>query len=839
MRSILRFLIFAIAVAINSLHSIAENRESIDDATRVTPETVHLKHPFEQAQLLVCENNEVDPTPARLNDLTTQAKFVAHDPHIATVTSTGKVQGIANGQTVIEVHWNGSVHSIPVLIEGIVSNPDLDFAEDVYPILYKSGCNAGACHASQYGKGGFTLSVFGFDLLADHKAIVSQARGRRISPPAPSESLLLKKPTMDLAHGGGKRLENGSVDYEILKTWIAQGAKPPKAEPRAVTKLIVTPPSRIGQIGMVQQLQIIAEYSDGGVRDVTPWVRYDSLDEATVGVSATGVVTAVGKGQSPVMARFGGQAVLATFVVPLSEQVDLREWRSNNFIDDLAAAKFRELGIVPSPVCDDATFLRRAYLDTIGIAPTVTETVEFLDSNLPDKRARLIDRLLGLTGDPSLDIYYDQYAAWWSLKWSDLLRNNSAVVGESGMWALHNWLLESFRTNKPFDHFVRELITAKGSIFSNGPANYYRIANNPSDLAESTAQLFLGTRLQCAKCHHHPYESYGQAEYYGFAAYFSRVGTKGSSEFGVFGGETIVMVTSGGEVTHPRTGVVLKPTPLDNGNSGKTALNEPTTLSENPDRRIALATWLTDPSNAMFSRNVANRYVAYFLGRGLVEPIDDMRSTNPPSNAAMLDALADHFRDNGYNLKLLMRTILNSRLYQLDSTPTPANAADERFYSHFKVKRIAAEPLLDCIDNATNSITKHPNLPIGTRSTSLPDANTTNPFLTTFGKPKRSTVCECERTPDENLAQALHMLNGDIVASKIADSQGRIAKLLESQTPVESIVSQLYLATLCRRPTDTELETARQSIAASPTPAEAYQDLLWALLNSKQFLFIR
>ena len=472
----------------------------------------------------------------------------------------------------------------------------------------------------------------------------------------------------------------------------------------------------------------------------------------------------------------------------------------------------------------------RAFLDALGALPTLEESRAFLSSSDPRKREILIDRLLGLTGDANLDTFNDQYAAYWSLKWSDLIRNNSAVLGESGMWALHNWMRESFRTNKTMGQFVSELITAKGSIFSNGPANYYRIANNPSDLAESTAQLFLGTRLQCAKCHHHPYERYSQDDYYGFAAFFARVASKSSAEFGIFGGETVVVVNSGGEVSHPKTGAVMKPTPLQD-----------TPLEHPSDRRIALAEWLTRKENTAFARNIVNRYTAYLLGRGLVQPIDDMRSTNPPSNPQLMDHLVNEFQQSGFDVRRLMRTIMRSRIYQLDSQPNAFNGEDSRFYSHYQVKRIAAEPLLDCIDDVTLVRTKHPNMPLGKRAVELPDAatNNTNPFLVTFGKTKRASVCECERAPDENLAQALHTLNGDIVSTKIADEKGRVATLVASGKPIDNCIEELYLATLCRGPSTDELAQARSFVTSCPTPAEGYQDLLWALINSKQFLFIR
>jgi len=353
------------------------------------------------------------------------------------------------------------------------------------------------------------------------------------------------------------------------------------------------------------------------------------------------------------------------------------------------------------------------------------------------------------------------------------------------------------------------------------------LANNPPDLAETTAQLFLGVRLQCAKCHHHPFEKYGQDDYYSFAAFFSRVSNKGSQEFGLFGGEQVVMVRNAGEVSNPRTGKVLKPTPLD---------GEPT---DDPlDRRIALAKWLTATDNKMFSRNIVNRYMGYLLGRGLVDPIDDMRATNPPTNPAMLDALADEFVKNNFNLKQLMRTIMNSRLYQLDSQPTASNVSDHKFYSHYRVKRLSAEPLLDAIDTVAGTQTKFKDLPAGTRAIELPDSEYPDYFLNTFAKPKRASVCECERTPDENLSQALHTLNGDIITNKIADGKGRIAKLLEAKKPHEEIVTELFLATLSRRPSSAELDSTRTFLASSPTPKEYYEDLLWALINSKQFLFV-
>ena len=422
---------------------------------------------------------------------------------------------------------------------------------------------------------------------------------------------------------------------------------------------------------------------------------------------------------------------------------------------------------------------------------------------IPINAAKLVDRLLGLSGDSVLDTFNDQYAAYWTLRWSDLIRNNSNSLGEQGMWALHNWIKESFRTNKPYDQFVRELVTAKGSIYSSGPANFFRINTDSSALTEATSQLFLGVRLECAKCHHHPFEKYSQGDYYSMAAFFSRVGSKNSEEFGLFGRETIVTVRATGEVSHPRTRQRLQPTPLD----GEAVDHE-------LDRRLPLADWLTNPENEFFARSVVNRYMRYLLGSGLVEPVDDMRSTNPPSNIALMDALAADFVAHDYDLKHLIRTIMTSRLYGLSSTPTAENVSDSRYYSHFFVKRLSAEPLLDALDHASGVPTKFRNLPLGTRAIELPDAEYPDYFLTTFAKPRRVSVCECERSPDANLAQALHTFNGDTVAKKVADKNGRVNQLLEAKTEHNDLVTQLYLSALCRLPSEAELAAQSRHLEA-------------------------
>ena len=793
----------------------------------VTPSEIQLQGTFDRSQLVVTLRSPNGSVQDDSDDLTGKVTYRSSNEAVVQVDANGQARAVGNGNATIHVTSESITESISVKVSDVDAER-IDFLKDVRPILNKAGCAAGACHASQYGKGGFKLSVFGFDPAGDYDSIAHSGRGRRVNQACPDASLILHKATMQVSHGGGARFAPDSVEYGVIRKWIETGSPKSPGPEIYVKQLEVFPKQRVDDVGFTQQLRVVAQYNDGSHRDVTAIAIYDAIDTGILKVSSTGHVTTIGQGQSSIMVRYDGKTAVTTFVVPFSASADLADWKSNNYIDELAAAKFADLGLSPSSLCDDATFVRRAFLDAIGSLPDSEQILRFVGSDNPNKRSLLIDQLLGLTGDPSLDIYNDRYAAFWTLRWSDLIRNNSASLGEQGMWAMHNWIRDSFRINKPFDKFVRELVTAKGSIFSNGPANYFRVHADSAALTEATSQLFMGVRMECAKCHQHPFENISQADYYSMSAFFSRVGSKNSEEFGLFGRETVVMVKATGEVNHPRTGKKLSPTPL-----GGEAMEHLF------DRRIPLSEWLTGPSNEYFARSVVNRYVSYLLGYGLVDPVDDMRSTNPPSNAAMLDAIAKDFVKSGYNLKHLVRTIMNSRLYSLSSQPTMENAADNRFFSHYHVKRLAAEPLLDSIDHATGVRTKFKNLPLGTRAIELPDAEYPDYFLTTFAKPKRASVCECERSPGASLAQALHTINGDTLTSKIASSEGRIAKLLTKKLSHEEIVREVYLASLCRLPTLDEIESGREFLSESKTPSECYQDLLWALINSKQFLFVR
>jgi Protein of unknown function (DUF1553)/Protein of unknown function (DUF1549) len=697
-----------------------------------------------------------------------------------------------------------------------ISSRAVSFRHDVLPILTKLGCNQGACHGSQHGKGGFKLSLLGFEPEPDYAAIVKSAGQRRVSPFAPEESLLLLKPTLAVAHGGGRRLHAGSPAYWLLIRWMEQGAPGPRADDPQIAWLKVCPDSQLMEPGQEQQLVVTAALTDGSQRDVTADARFDSLSEGVATVRPSGLARTVGRGVANIMVRYQGRAVMARLTVPFARQNPF-DFPEHNFIDVKVAQKWRELGLVPSPLCSDAEFLRRAMLDAIGTTPRPDEVEDFLGDTDPKKREKLVDRLLSRP----------EYVEFWTLKWGDLLRVNSDKLGAQGMLAFNLWLRGAFRANMPVKAMVEELVTAQGSIFSNGPANYFRVATNPSDLAETTAQVFMGVRLQCARCHHHPFEAYGQDDYYGLAAYFARVRTKRSDEFGLFGGDQVVYVAQAGEVYQPRNGKMISPRPL-----GDSPLDDPV------DRRRALARWLTSENRHWLARNVVNRYWGYLMGKGLVNPIDDLRETNPASNPELLDALAGAFISSGYDLKALLRLMLTSRVYQLSAQPTPDNRLDSTFFSHFTIKRLGAEQLLDAIDAATGTMEKFPRQPAGTRAISLPDTNYASYFLDTFGRPFRAISCECERSGDPNLSQALHLMNGDLLNRKLLQREGRLARLLQDpKVTDETIARRLYLLTFNRPPDAAELATARALLAEAASRAAGAQDLFWALLNSKEFLF--
>ena len=756
-------------------------------------------------------------------DLTRTAKYLITNDKTAKVEASGIVRPIADGATTIAIEANGTKASVPVTVEKATADQPVNFTREIEPILTKASCNSGGCHGSQHGKGGFRLSLFAFDPTSDYQQIVQSNEGRRIVPSDPERSIFLAKPALVMEHGGGEKLKLDGRDYNRIRTWLEDGAPAPEAKEITVTKLEIFPTSRVMLTGEQQQLAVIATWSDGKREDVTPVTQFDALNDSVASVTANGLITAKEKGETHVMIRFCGMAEVSQVSLPFAKIANYPAVPTNNFIDQKLVAKWKELGLVPSPLCSDEEFLRRLFLDAIGTLPTPVEIRAFLADKDPKKREKAIDKVLDR----------GEFTDWWALKWGDLLRINRTAIQEKGMWSFHNWVRAQVRDNAPIDSFARDIVTAEGSTFIEGPANFYRIGNAADEWAETTAQVFLGIRVGCAKCHHHPFEKWSQDDYYGLVAFFSRLGTKSSQEFGLFGAETVVFLRPTGEASHPRKRVVVKPMPLDG--------NPATSYEDEFDRRKKLADWLTATDNKMFSRNIANRFWGYLMGRGLVEPLDDMRATNPASNPVLLDALADDLVKSKFSMKHLLRTIFNSRAYQLDSSPIPENAADSAniHFTRYTVKRLTAEQMADAIDFATGTREKYAGLPLGTRAIQLPDSEVKSYLMDTFGRPARQVLCECERTTRPNIAQAMHLLNGDFLNKKIADKNGRIEKLLADKVPLPKSIEELWLATWSRSPSKDELAKAESWVTSAPTPREGLQDVLWVLVNSREFLFNR
>jgi hypothetical protein len=815
---------YAIACCILALGSLCHSLSAATPAKLIVePRSALLTGNFDRLQLRVSAA-EGD----RSLDVTRSARYSTSTPKLLRVTETGQVIPLAIGKGTVSVEHDGTQIDVPVTVTGITREPVVSFNHDVIAVFNRVGCNQGACHAAQYGQGGFKLSLLGYAPEEDFPQLVRDRFQRRVSFMNPEESLFLLKGTLEVAHQGGRRMTRDSFEYELLKTWVETGAPGPVEKEPEVVGLEVSPREQVYRIGQAQQLRVTARYSDGATHDVTHRVKYDSLSDGIAKVDPSGYVTATGSGQAGVMIRYLGQAIVSLVVVPYRESVDLAGFRPASELDQLVMARWKRLGLKPSPLCSDEQFIRRAYLDAIGTLPTPERVEKFAASKEPKKRETLVDELLGLTGDPSRDVFVNEWSAYWALKWGDLLLNNSRKLG-AGMWALNNWLRQSLRENKPMDRFVREIITAEGPTRDVGPANYYLTSRDPVDLVDTTAQVFLGVRLQCAKCHHHPFEVYSQSDYYGLAAFFTRINIKNVADFGSQnGGVSAVRVVDTGSIKHPRTKEVMLPTPL---------LGKPITDSEVRDPRRLLADWMTSPDNRLFSRNIANRIWGYFMGTGLVEPIDDVRATNPPSNPELLDRLADRFVEDGYDLRKLMRRIMTSQVYQLSSTPNADSVADTRFYSHYNVKRLPAEVLLDAIDYACGTREKFAGMPLGTRAIELPDPNFASYFLDTLGRPLRASACECERTSDPNLAQALQIANGELINVKLADPKNRISALLNGKTELPKAVAELYSVTLSRRPTSAEVNEGLAIIDRGGSEREGLEDLLWALCNSREFLF--
>jgi len=707
----------------------------------------------------------------------------------------------------------------------------ISFVNDVVPIFTKAGCNAGVCHAKAGGgQNGFQLSLLGFEPQEDYEHLVLEGRGRRLFPAAPHRSLLLLKASGQLPHGGGVRVDPDSERYRVLSRWIEQGTPNSQDNERKLLSIEVQPNRGAVQPNEKQQLVSLAHYSDGTTRDISDLALYESNDTAMAEVTESGWVTAGNiPGRVSIMLRYQGRVAVFNASIPLGAPVDTLP-PSKNFVDDLLFANLKEIGIPPSPVCDDATFLRRVTLDIAGKIPSESETRAFLADKSPDKREVVIDSLLRSP----------DYADYFANKWTALLKNRRDDASDiTSNFAFHAWIRDSLLANTRYDQLVRELLAATGTVIANPPVAWYKRVKEPKQQIEDVAQLFLGVRMQCAQCHHHPFERWSQDDYYGLTAFFSQVGRKPTDTRG----EDLIFHQRGvASSKNVKTGLPVKPMALG---------DDVGEIPPDEDPRLRLASWMSSETNPFFAKALVNRYWKHFFGRGLIEPEDDIRDTNPATNPELLAALEAHFRESGFDLKDLVRTITSSHAYQLSAIPNKHNLVDRQNYSRYYPKRLQAEVMLDAIDDMTGATTSFANLPTGTRAVALPDNsyNKSSAFLRVFGRPESISVCECERVQSGSLAQSLHLINANEIKTKLSTNNGRAHRLATSESPVEEKINELYVVAFSRLPRPDELKIAaeylaeeRVDAAGKPVPAskatrENLEDLVWALINTKEFLF--
>ncbi len=701
----------------------------------------------------------------------------------------------------------------------------VDFQNDLQPIFTRLGCNSGPCHGKARGQGGFQLSLLGFDAQQDFDAIVKEGRGRRIFPGDPEQSLLLAKPAAMVPHGGGRRLEAGGPEYQTMLAWVRQGMPRRALDAPTLESISVSPTSIVAVRNQTQSLLVTARFSDGTDRDVTRLTAFQSNETPIAAVDETGIVKA-GEitGSAAIMARFMGKIAVCDVLIPRAEIVAEEIYTQlprNNFIDELVWRNLQRLNITPSPVCDDPTFLRRATTDICGRIPTVDEVMLFLADNAVDKRARLVDRLL-LEPD---------FANHWSNKWVDLLRPNPYHVGIKATFNYDHWIRQSFQDRKPWDQFVRELITARGSTFHNGAVTMFRDRREPEELTTLVSQLFVGVRLECTKCHHHPFEVWGQDDFYSFAAYFSKIGRKGGGiSAPISGSEEFVFAGQQGSVSHPVTGEVMKPRPLFG--------EVPAIAAGSDDQRETLAAWITSPQNHLFAEVMANRVWADLMTRGFVEPVDDMRATNPPTNGPLLKALGEHFRDSGFSLTELVRVIADSHVYQLSSLPNETNVADTRNYSRHYRHRLRAEVLLDAVATVTGVAPEFKAMPPDSSAKQLWTHRSQSLFLDTFGRPDPNQDPPCERTTDSTVVQSLHLMNSDDIFRDIGSESGKARLLANSTHSSAEIAEELYRRIFGREPAADETALVTELLAAEGAiRQQVIEDLTWAMVNSAEFVF--
>ncbi len=780
---------------------------------QVQPAEIHLRDRYDRVQMVVTGVR----SDGSLVDLTALASFSAGSTGVVSVVGS-RVSVLGDGQTTLRVGVGKHTRMVPVRAEGFNRSPVVRFETGLLAALSKQGCNSGGCHGAPSGKGGFRLSLRGFNPPLDVQTLIREQFARRTNPLDPPQSLLLRKPTMRVAHGGGQQLQADDPAYALIHGWIGEGCQPdPDGSPRCVRTEVFPADRVIKSPASSQQLRVVAHFSDGSSRDITHLAVYSSSNAGLATVDRQGVVTGSGTGQVGILVRFLDQMQAAR--VTLIENRPGFAWpdpAAVNKVDQLVHDRLKVLQVPPSPDSSEGQFLRRVTLDLTGLLPTVESTRAFLDDKRPNKRDLLIERLL----------VSDEHALFWASKWADMFRVTRGQLGSRGVDKFHRWLVASIQDNRPYDRFVTDLLTAQGDTFSNPAANYFRAAADTSDATETTARHFLGIRIQCAKCHNHPYERWTQKNYYGIGAFFNRIQrTKPDKS-----GNLVVWVARRGELDDPNTGQPAVPW---------LPMTGPASIKDGEaDRRVVLTHWLVGQDNPLFARVEVNRLWAWVWGRGIIEPADDFRASNPPANPELLDWLEEEFLRTGFDRRHILRLILRSRTYQRDSLGTSENHRDIDSFSHALVRRLTAEQILDAICQVTGVPETYGDLPPGTRATQLPSPEGTPVFLRVFGKPKRETSCDCERDTGSNLTQFLVLANGGLVNGKVAHAKNRFRVQIAKGWSDTRIIEDLILAAYNRLPTDQEMKTALAHIAQRPTKREeAHEDIQWAILNSKEFLF--
>lgn len=796
----------------------------VQTSTALLPQNSILYGPHAAQQLTL----ELMRDGAPAGEINHKVLYSSSNPRVVSVGGNGLAVARGNGKAVVTARCGTRSATTTVRVAGWGSQQEWSFRNDVLPVLTREGCNGGSCHGAAAGKGGLKLSLRGFDPDADYDVLTHQANGRRVAPGRPLDSLLLLKPTNRIPHGGGRRIEPGSREESAIAGWIAAGAPSPRATDKRIDRLEIVPPAATLHPGDQQQMLVTAHYSDGSVADVTSLVKFGAVDGTVATVNEAGQVHVIGRGETAITAWYSSKVSCARVVSPYpGARTNPFATRTNgSIIDALVMQKLTELNIPPSSRCSDSDFLRRASLDTVGALPTLEESRQFLADASPDKRLKLIDHLLSKP----------EFADYWAYKWSDLLLLNSKSMPGETLNSFYSYIHKSVEENKPWNRFVTEIVTARGSTLENGAAGFFVIHKDPFDLTETTTQAFMGLSLMCAHCHNHPMEKWTQKDYYQMANMYARVRMKNGDK----PGEVFVLAANSGDIPHPRLGTPLAPRPLD---------GTPLKPDDTADRRVKLAEWLTSPSNPSFARAIVNRIWRNFMGRGIVEAEDDLRATNPPTNAPLMDALSDEFIKNGYDIKKLIREILVSDTYQRSSDPVGVNRTDVRYFSHYIVRRLAAEPLLDAIAQVTGIATEFKDLPKSTRALQLKDNQVASYFLTAFGRPVREKTCACERQQDPDVAQALHLSNGDVINARLRTAGSAVEMQVKTGVSDREALDRLYLTAYCRYPTAKEADAELALLASGSAPSsakmetntlahrEALEDVYWAVLTSREFVF--